>query len=234
VENLWERVTSAQPLPDPTFVLLTGLTALALVLAPATWPRVRIGLTIVHEAGHAGVAVLVGRRLHGIRLHSDTSGVTVTRGRADGPGMVATLLAGYLAPGAVGLGAALLLAAGRSLALLWLTVALTAVLLLWVRNGYGFWVLLLVGGAVAAVSWYAAPRWQSVLAYLIAWLLLLAAPRPLLELLGDRRRPRTSDPDQLARLTHVPAVLWILLMLAADLAGLVVGVGTLAPDLLAR
>ena len=57
-------------------------------------------------------------------------------------------------------------------------------------------------------------------------------PRPLLELLAaGRRRGRTSDPDQLARLTRIPAVLWILLLLVASLAGLVVGVSTLAPDL---
>ena len=224
MERLWERVTSPQPLPDPAFVLLTGAVALVLVLAPVTWPRVRLGITIVHEAGHAVVAVLAGRRLQGIRFHSDTSGVTVTRGRPGGPGMVATLLAGYLAPGLVGLGAALLLAAGRSLALLWLVVVLLAVLLLWVRNFYGFVAVVGVGGAVAGQ--------QSVLAYLIAWVLLLAAPRPLVELLTARRRPRTSDPDQLARLTRLPATLWILLMLLADLAGLVVGVSTLAPDLL--
>jgi hypothetical protein len=48
--------------------------------------------------------------------------------------------------------------------------------------------------------------------------------------LAGRRRGRTSDPDQLARLTRVPAVLWVLLLLAANLAGLVVGVSTLAPD----
>ena len=69
-------------------------------------------------------------------------------------------------------------------------------------------------------------------AYLVAWLLLLASPRPLLELLAaGRRRGRTSDPDQLARLTPLPAVLWILLLLLANLAGLVVGVSTLAPAL---
>ncbi|MDO3398399.1 M50 family metallopeptidase, partial [Nocardioides sp. SOB44] len=63
--------------------------------------------------GPAVVGVLVGRRLLGIRLHSDTSGVTLSRGRPRGPGMVAMLAAGYLAPAVVGLGAALLLADGR-------------------------------------------------------------------------------------------------------------------------
>jgi len=233
--RLWDDATSRQPLPEASTVVLTGVVALVLVLLPVTWPRVRLGVTVVHEAGHAAVAVLVGRRLQGIRLHSDTSGVTLSRGRPRGLGMVAMLAAGYTAPAVVGLGAALLLADGRSLGLLWLLVLLLAGLLLWVRNGYGLLVVLGAGAGLAAVSWYADPRLQSLLAYLVAWVLLLAAPRPLLELLGAGARGRRgSDPDQLARLTRVPAVLWTLVLLLANLAGLVVGASTLAPDLLAR
>ena len=230
--ELWDRVTATQPVPDASFVVGAGVLALVLVLAPATWPRVRLGVTVVHEAGHAVVAVLVGRRLRSIRLHSDTSGVTVSRGRPRGPGMVVMLAAGYLAPAGLGLAAALLLAGGRSVALLWLLLVLTAGLILWVRNGYGLLVLLAGGAAVFLLTWYGDGTVQSVAAYLITWLLLLAAPRPLVELLAaGRRRGRTSDPDQLAALTRVPAVLWILLLLLANLAGLVVGVSTLAPDL---
>jgi hypothetical protein len=218
--------------PDVAFVLATGVVALALVLVPASWPRVRLGVTVVHEAGHALVAVLVGRRLRSIRLHSDTSGLTVSRGKPRGPGMVVMLAAGYLAPAVLGLVAALLLANGRSVGLLWLLVVLAGALILWVRNGYGLLVLLVGGAGVLLLTWYGDGTVQSVAAYLIAWLLLLAAPRPLVELLAaGRRRGRTSDPDQLAGLTRVPAVLWILLLLLANLAGLVVGVSTLAPDL---
>ena len=231
LREIWDRATSTQPVPDVGFVLATGAVALALVLAPATWPRVRLGVTVVHEAGHALIAVLVGRRLRAIRLHSDTSGLTVSRGKPRGPGMVAMLAAGYLAPAVLGLVAALLLANGRSVGLLWLLVLLTAGLILWVRNGYGLLVLLVGGAGVLLLTWYGDGTVQSVAAYLISWLLLLAAPRPLVELLtAGRRRGRTSDPDQLAGLTRVPAVLWILLLLLANLAGLVVGVSTLAPD----
>jgi len=229
--EIWDRATSTQPVPDAGFVVATGVLALVLVLLPASWPRVRLGVTVVHEAGHALVGVLVGRRLRSVHLHSDTSGLTVTSGKPRGPGMVAMLAAGYLAPAVLGLVAALLLAAGRGVGLLWLLVLLAALLLLWVRNGYGFLVLLAGGAGVLLLTWYGDGTVQSVAAYLITWLLLLAAPRPLLELLGaGRRRGRTSDPDQLARLTRVPAVLWALLLLAANLAGLVVGVSTLAPD----
>ncbi len=231
LQEVWDRATATQPVPEAGFVLATGVVALLLVLVPATWPRVRLGVTVVHEAGHAVVAVLVGRRLRSITLHSDTSGLTVSRGKPTGPGMVAMLAAGYLAPALLGLLAALLLAAGRSVGLLWLLVVLTAALMLWVRNGYGFLVLLVGGAGVLALSWYGDGTVQSIAAYLITWLLLLAAPRPLVELLAaGRRRGRTSDADQLARLTRVPAVVWIVLLLMANLAGLVVGVSTLAPD----
>jgi hypothetical protein len=229
--EIWDRATSTQPVPELGLVLATGAVAVLLVLSPTTWPRVRLGVTVVHEAGHALVAVLVGRRLRSIRLHSDTSGVTVSRGRPRGPGMVVMLAAGYLAPAVLGLVAALLLAAGRSVGLLWLLVVLMAALLLWVRNGYGFLVLLAGGTGVVLLTWYADGTVQSLAAYLVAWLLLLAAPRPLLELLrSGRRRGRGSDPDQLAGLTRVPAVVWILVLLVANLAGLVVGVSTLAPE----
>jgi hypothetical protein len=145
------------------------------------------------------------------------------------------LAAGYLAPAVVGLGAALLLADGRALGLLWGSVLLLALLLLWIRNGFGLLVVLGLGAAVALVGWYAEPRLASALAFLLAWLLLLASPRPLLELLAAGRSGRRgSDPDQLARLTRVPAVLWIVVLLATNLAGLVVGVSALAPDLLRR
>lgn len=232
LRQIWDRATATQPVPDARFVLATGVLALVLVLAPATWPRVRMGVTVVHEAGHAVVALLAGRRLRSIRLHSDTSGLTVSHGKPRGPGMVVMLAAGYLAPAALGLLAALMLADGRSVGLLWLLVAISAVLILWVRNGYGLLVLLAGGAGVVLVTWYGDGQVQSVAAYLITWLLLLAAPRPLVELLRDgKRRGRTSDPDQLAALTRVPAVLWILLLLAANLAGLVVGVSMLAPDL---
>jgi hypothetical protein len=226
--EVWDRVAARQPVPEASFVLGTGVVALLLVVV--AWPQVRLGVTVVHEAGHAVVAVLVGRRLSAIRLHSDTSGLTVSRGKPRGPGMVAMLAAGYLAPALLGLLAAYLLAEGRGVALLWFLVLLLAGLLVWVRNGYGLLVVLVLGGGLFALTWRGSAQAQSVTAYLVTWLLLLAAPRPLVELLG-RGRSRTSDPAQLATLTHVPAVVWTLLLLAANCAGLVLGVSMLAPEL---
>lgn len=75
--------------------LVIGLLALVLVNYGTSWRLLRNVVTIAHEGGHALVALLSGRKLNGIRLHSDTSGLTVSTGRASGPGMVFTLFAGY-------------------------------------------------------------------------------------------------------------------------------------------
>lgn len=232
MRDAWDAVTSTQAVPGAEWLIGAGLVALVLVAWRPTWRTVRLGITVTHEAGHAAVAVLVGRRLSGIKLHSDTSGVTLSRGRPTGPGMVAMLAAGYLAPALLGLLSATLLATGHALGLLWLLVAVVLLLLLWVRNGYGLVVLLVLGAGLGAVSWYADGRVQTTVATLVTWLLLLASPRPLLELLGRGARGRRgSDPEQLARITRVPATLWILGLLVVNLAGLVMGVLTLIPGL---
>jgi hypothetical protein len=172
-----------------------------------------------------------GRRLQGIRLHP-TPGLTVSSA-IEGPGMVTMLLAGYLGPAVVGLGAVGLLIAGYSLGLLWLFVILLALLLLQIRNFFGF--VLVVGCAIALilVSWYLPADMQSGLAYVLTWTLLFSAPRPVLELIRQRRfgRAPQSDADQLARLTHVPAGLWAGGFLVINCAGLVLGSILLLPAL---
>ena len=162
-------------------------------------------------AAHGFAALLSGRKLHGIRLHSDTSGLTVSAGRTTGPGMILTAAAGYVGPGLLGLGAAALLAQNRAVGLLWALLILLALLLIQVRNWFGLWSILFSAAVVFGVSWWLAPQVQSAFAYVLTWFLLLAAPRPVLELQALRRRTgaRSSDADQLARLTHVPAVVWV-------------------------
>ncbi len=232
--DLWDRVAAVHEPPTTDVVALTAAIALALVVVPGLWPMARHAVTVVHEAGHAVVAALTGRRLTGIRLHSDTSGLTLSRGRPRGPGMALMLLAGYPAPAAVGLGAAALVAAGRAVLLLWALLALLTLLLLGIRNLFGLWVVLVGGAAVAAVTFLATPGVQTGVACTLAWFWLLAAPRTVLELAVTRRRDRTSDADQLARVTHVPAVAWVLLLAVVTLAAAAAGTAILLPDAVAQ
>lgn len=215
----------AQPNPTALVPLVTAGLALVLVLSGAPWRLTRNIVTIVHEGGHALVAVLAGRRLEGIQLHSDTSGVTVSRGKATGPGMAMTALSGYPAPAVLGLGFAALVAANRVTALLVIAAVLLLGVLVMVRNAYGVLTVVLSAGGLALVALVAGPEVQAWFVYLITWFLLLAGIRPVVELQRKRRRgvARDSDVDQLARLTGLPAVLWVLIMVVIGLSCLVVG-----------
>ena len=100
-------------------------------------------------------ALLSGRRLAGIRLHSDTSGLDRVEG-ADGAGMVVTAFAGYVRPGAAWRAGLLLGSATRSPSL-WLAVLLLGPCLQ-IRNFYGLYVVLVAGVGVVVVSWWGATR----------------------------------------------------------------------------
>ena len=221
VERLWTRATAEAPLP-PALLAGAAVVALLVVATPALWRPARTVVTIAHEGAHGLAALAAGRRLAGIRLHSDTSGLTVSRGRPTGAGMVLTCAAGYPGPALFGLGAAALLATGHAAGVLWAVLALLALLLLQIRNFYGLWAVLVTGAVVAGVTAWLPPAGQAAFAAAVTWFLLLAAPRTVLELQGARRRRSApdSDADQLARLTGLPALGWVGLFLLLDAGAL--------------
>ena len=220
--SLWHRLFDPQPAPPSLLVAVTAVAALVLVATYRTWKVGRHVVTIAHEGGHAIAALLTGRRLAGIRLHSDTSGLTVSRGRPRGPGMIATMLAGYLTPSLIGLVGAVLLTTRHITLMLWIALVLLPMMLVMIRNSFGVVSVVVTGAVVFVVSWYASPAVQAAFAYLSVWFLLAGGVRPIAELQRMRRRRQLpdSDADQLARLTPVPANVWVA-------AFALVGVGSL-------
>src|SRR5271156_6690353 len=186
--RLWDHVYASQPAPPAWVVGVTALAALLVVLNTASWRLAGQVITIAHEGGHALVSVLSGRRLGGIRLHADSSGVTYSRGKRRGPGLILTSAAGYLTPSLLGAGAAALLAARRQTALLWLALVLLAATFLAVRNAFGALAVLATAAGVFVVSYFASAAVQAGFAYLAAWFLLLGGMRPALEPAPGRRR----------------------------------------------
>jgi len=206
--------------------LVAGGVALLVVLVGGTlWRRGRNVVTMVHEAGHALAAVLVGRRLQGIKLHSDTSGVTVSRGKPEGPGMAFTAMAGYLAPSVLGLLFASLLGADLVGTVLVLIALLLLGVLVMVRNAYGVFTVVASAAVLALIAFVAPVELQAPFSYLVTWFLLFGGVRPVAELQVKRRRgqARDSDADQLGRLTAVPAVLWVLVFAVATISCLIAG-----------
>jgi hypothetical protein len=230
VTNFWDKLFGSQPDPPGLLVLVTALIALVVVGFRPLWRIARNAVTIAHEGGHALVALLTGRKLRGIRLEFDTSGLTLSAGRPSGPGMMFTLLAGYIAPSLVGLAGAWILGGNRITLLLWLAVVLLLLMLINIRNVFGVVSLVITGAIVFGVSWYASPQVQAAFAYVGVWFLLFGGVRPVGELqrLRSRGRMPESDADQLGRMTHVPALFWVTVFYLVNVAALVVGAVMLA------
>jgi hypothetical protein len=233
LDRLWDRIASVQPAPPAWVVAVTGLAALLIVLDTGSWRLAGKVITIAHEGGHALVSVLSGRRLEGIRLHADSSGVTYSRGKRRGPGLVLTAAAGYPAAPLLGAAAAALLAARHPGALLWLALVLLAATFLAVRNAFGALAVLVTAVGVFTVSYFASAAVQAGFAYLAAWFLLLGGMRPALELTRRRRRGSgragLSDADQLARLTGVSRAVWVTAFILVATAALALGARLLIP-----
>jgi hypothetical protein len=245
VAVFWDRLIGAQSAPPGWVVGASAAVALLIVASPLLWRLTRIAITIVHESGHAAASLMSGRRLEGIRLHADTSGETVSRGRRDGPGIVITAFAGYVTPPLLGIGACALLATHRVTLLLSLLLVLLAVTLVMVRNWYGVLAVLVTGGALFAVTWLADSALRAAFAYAVAWFLLFGGVRPVVELARTRRRavvfppgrrlaagrvgPGMSDADQLAWLTRVPAGVWVTLFALVAVGALLLGARLLIP-----
>ncbi len=97
------------------------------------------------------------------------------------------------------------------------------ILILVSRNLFGFLAVICAGGAAFAVSWYGNAMWQGVFGYALTWFLLFGGLRAVIELWQVWVRGDGSDADQLARLTRLPARLWVAVLGLLTVAALVIG-----------
>jgi Peptidase M50B-like len=182
--------------------------ALAGLVPGRAWRVGRLAVTAMHEAGHAVVAVLAGRKVSAVHLRPDASGVTVHRGTLGRGGRLVTAAAGYPAPGVVGVAGAWLVAGGHARWWLGALGGLGAIMaVLWVRNWFG---LALMVALVAGIGWLLASGTagtETLVGAAVAWYLVLGGLRATLELFGDRNSSDATDLARIAR-PHLPAVVF--------------------------
>ncbi len=209
-EEVLRRLLPAAAGPGLTWRELAAVAGVALLLVSVgpLWRVVRLGVTLVHELGHAFTGILCGRRFTGFVLRADMSGHAVTSGPTRGLGLTLTTWAGYPAPALLALG--VLAAVGHGWAAPLLVAGALAVLVATprVRSFLTGLVVLVVLAALGALWWWRDDRWQAAVLVGGALVLLVGAWRHILAVAagGDRG----SDPAVLARLTRVPRVLWLL------------------------
>lgn len=211
------RIGETQP-PLPAAVsVLIGAAALAAVSVQEIWLLTRHVNTIAHEGAHAIVGSAVGRKVQGVRLRPNAEGDTRTAG-GKAPGSVTIGVAGYLGPSAFGLIAAKMIGLGHSDAVLWLTLILLAVLLLTVRNAFGFVPVLATGVLLYIVARYGSAGADSVMAYGVSWFLLLAGVRAVID-----HGVSAGDATHLYELTRVHRGFWMWFWLVFTVAALGLG-----------
>lgn len=180
---------------EPWVVALAAAVALGLVAAPIIWPVTRQAATIIHEAGHAVVARVVGRRVLSIKLHTDTSGVMFSAGKPHGVGVLATMVAGYPAPTVLGAALAVSYAtgyAGAGLTVYQLVLLITA----WLCSNIVGLLCVLAAFGVTGVLWLVGPAWLvSAAVVALAVFYVVAGLRCMVDVLRIHLRAKTAAGD---------------------------------------
>jgi Peptidase M50B-like len=221
LDTMLSRIGEIQtPLPPPA-ALLIGIVAFLVVLGQTLWLVARHVNTIVHEAAHAMVGLGTGRRVRSVRLNPDRSGDTDLV-PPSGAGFIAAAIAGYIGPSASGLVAAKLISLGHIVAVLWLGLLLLAAMLLMVRNLFGGILILVAGGLLYLIVRYTPVGVEIVVAYGVAWFLLVSGVKVVVEAGSNPKDARV-----LAEQTFIWASAWSFLWLLGTIAALVVGAAIL-------
>lgn len=209
IEPVWSRMAPGDALPRYVILLVAIVGAAA--VAPGLWRITRHTITIVHEMGHVMTAGMTGRRVDGIRLHTDTSGLALTAGKPRGLGMILTSISGYTAPATWG--ALLIIAAAFG----WSGLALTITFLLLigafslVRNVWGVVTIVVSLIIAGGVWWYQAGEVSSLVTVALGGFLIAGGLRSTAELAVQHKETRCSscDAGQAGSLSGLGAGFWI-------------------------
>ncbi|MBZ5752712.1 M50 family metallopeptidase [Metabacillus rhizolycopersici] len=192
------------------------LIAYAISFVPFVGRYVSMINTLVHENGHAIVALLFSGKVYSIKLFQNTEGLAVT-GQRGWLATVAISYAGYTFSSIVAYLCFYFLKQGQENLILYALISIAILnLILWIRNVYG---------AVWLISFIVCCGWtiqsgsdsvQTFLSYFLSAVLLTQSVSSALQifLLSLFRSKRAGDATSLAHYTKVPAIVWGFLFFA--------------------
>lgn len=175
----------------------------------------RLFVTFIHEGGHALAALLTGSSVHGLQVAPNGGGLVYTAGGSWLSQMIVSS-AGYL--GAMLYGALLLILIRRSTAVRAVLYG-TGAYILALALFFGFPNLFtIIAGIALAAGLFAAARFATVQVanFLVAFLAVqcvvgaLFDLRTLITLSAPFSGGPHTDADNMARLTHLPPIVWAL------------------------
>ncbi|WP_235715272.1 M50 family metallopeptidase [Halalkalibacter wakoensis] len=177
--------------------------------------------TLVHESGHALAALITSGKVYAISLYKTTDGLAITSSKSKVRSIFVSY-AGYTFATIVAYFSFYFISTGETLFLFYFFLGLATVnLLLWVRNVFGvFWLLLYVGGCGLLIHFQFSAMKQ-VLVYILASVILVQSVFAswTVFLLSMKSSGNAGDATGLQKLTHIPAFIWGFLFFAQSLWG---------------
>ncbi len=196
----------------------------AWVAAVPLWRFTTHAITIAHEGGHALFGLLFGRAITKITVTTGGGGSTHFGAGGGWLAVVMSFLAGYLGPSIFGLaGAWMLVNDVPPRVVLLTTLVFMAMLLLMVRNPFGFIAVPLTAAVIWAVAMRAEPEAQLVFAYIWVWFLLMGGARQIPELYRHWLGGGEPDTVVLSKSTGLSTAFFVAFFWAGSLGALVWG-----------
>lgn len=165
--------------------------------------------TVIHELGHALMAILTFGKAHHIKLHSDLSGVAIT----SSPNKLAVFfvkLAGYTTASGMSYIMFKLLIEESYEELFIIALVISALALYFIRNFFGLIWLISFGGLFYGLFHY---EQYAIIGLLFSFLVLLNSVVAWVDTYALVRMTATSphivsDATDLSKLTKIPAIVW--------------------------
>ena len=201
------------------FFYILLFTALLLTRIPLLGKYFRSLNTLVHEAGHAFVTLILSGEVIAVNLFADTSGTTVTKAKGKFS-QILIALAGYPTSALIGWLCLFLLYKGYHLHILFiLTCIALIIMILSLRNMYGlFWAgtfivlnLLIIYFNNSTIIYGFAAFYSVVIftdAVISSFVLLV---------LSIKQPKKAGDATNLQKFTKIPASIWGILLIAFTL-----------------
>jgi hypothetical protein len=197
------------------FYLLLAI-ALFLTRIPVLGKYFRSVNTMIHEAGHAFMTLIVSGEVIAVNLFADTSGNTITKAKNK---FLQFLIAisGYPASALCGLLFLMLLSKGYHLHILFVLVSLTLLLMVFsIRNSYGlFW-----SGTFTLINlliiYFNDAKWIYIAVAFYSLIIVVDSvfSSIILLVISIKTPKKAGDASNLEKFTRVPAIVWAILLLA--------------------
>jgi hypothetical protein len=196
------------------YILL--ITALLLTRIPVLGKYFRSVNTLIHEAGHVFVTLLLSGEVIAVNLFADTSGTTVTKAKGKfAQAMIA--LAGYPVSALTGWLCLFFLYKGYNLYILFILTSIALIIMiLSLRNVYGlFWAGTFVVLNLLIIYFnnntliYAFAAFYSVIIFTDA-----VISSVVLFVISIKQPKKAGDATNLNKVTRLPAAFWAILLLA--------------------